>query len=178
MLVSLGMVSPLKGAEQLVAALASLRSSGCDARLVFVGPVDDRYREHLRGQADALGATDHVAITGHVSEDDYRGWLARATAAVQLRTSTNGESSAAVTDALAAGLPVVTNVHAATELPTGTVALVPAVTDPSQLAAELRSVLVPERLAALAEAGHDFARSWGFADVADRLLELVKGLSS
>jgi glycosyltransferase involved in cell wall biosynthesis len=176
-LVSLGMVSPLKGAEQLVAALASLRSSGCDATLVFVGPVDDGYRDHLARQAEALGVADHVEITGHVSEAEYRGWLARATAAVQLRVSTNGESSAAVTDALAAGLPVVTNVHAATELPPGTVALVPSDVDPSRLAAELRSVLVPDRLRGLAEAGHAFARSWGFADVADRLLALVRELA-
>jgi glycosyltransferase involved in cell wall biosynthesis len=117
-----------------------------------------------------------VDVTGHVSEDEYRGWLARATAAVQLRVSTNGESSAAVTDALAAGLPVVTNVHAATELPAGTVALVPSDVDPAALAAELRSVLVPDRLAALADAGHALARSWGFADVADRLLQLVRDL--
>jgi glycosyltransferase involved in cell wall biosynthesis len=175
-LVSLGMVSPLKGAEPLVAALASLRSSGVDATLVFVGPIDDGYRAHLERHAEAVGAAGHVDVTGHVSEDEYRGWLARATAAVQLRVSTNGESSAAVTDALAAGLPVVTNVHAATELPAGTVALVPSDVDPAALAAELRSVLVPDRLAALADAGHAFARSWGFADVADRLLQLVRDL--
>jgi glycosyltransferase involved in cell wall biosynthesis len=176
-LVTLGMVSPLKGAEQLVAALASLRTSGVDATLVFVGPVPDDYRPHLERVVDAVGATGHVELTGHVSEAEYEGWLARATAAVQLRVSTNGESSAAVTDALAAGLPVVTNVHAATELPAGTVALVPAEVDPSRLAAELRAVLVPERLAALSEAGHAFARSWGFGDVADRVLALVRGLA-
>jgi glycosyltransferase involved in cell wall biosynthesis len=125
----------------------------------------------------AAGASGHVTITGHVGEADYLDWIARATVAVQLRVSTNGESSAAVTDALAGGLPVVTNVHAASELPAGTVDLVPWDVDATGLADHLRSLLDdPDRLRALAEGGHSFARSWGFEQVADRLLEIVAQL--
>ncbi|MCU1378004.1 MAG: putative Glycosyl transferase group 1 [Acidimicrobiales bacterium] len=176
-IVSLGMVSPVKGTELLVSAVAALRRSGVDAHLTFVGPVDDDYRAHLERHVAAAGASGHVTITGHVGEADYLDWIARATVAVQLRVSTNGESSAAVTDALAGGLPVVTNVHAASELPAGTVDLVPWDVDATGLADHLRSLLDdPDRLRALAEGGHSFARSWGFEQVADRLLEIVAQL--
>ncbi|MCU1376266.1 MAG: putative Glycosyl transferase group 1 [Actinomycetia bacterium] len=177
LLVSLGMVSPIKGTELLVQALASLRATGVDATLAFVGPVDDAYRDHLVQHVEAVGVTGHVQVTGHVSEDAYRDWLERATVAVQLRLSTNGESSAAVTNALAAGVPVLTNVHAAAELPPGTVAMTAWDVDPTALADDLGRLLAePDRLVALAEGGHAFARQWGFEQVADRLLELVAEL--
>lgn len=176
-IVSLGMVSPIKGTELLVSALAALRAGGTDATLTFVGPVDDAYRVHLERHAEAAGAGDHVTFTGHVDDDTYRRWLSSATVAVQLRHATNGESSAAVTDALAAGLPVVTNVHAATELPAGTVSLVPWDVDPAGLAHHLGALLADTaELERLAAAGHAYARSWGFPEVADDLLRIVREL--
>ena len=177
-LVSLGMVAPVKATELLISALAGLRASGVAARLVFVGPVDDGYREHLERHIDAAGVTGHVAFTNRVTDDEYRDWLETATLALQLRLTTNGESSAAVTDCLSAGLPVVTNVHAATELPSGTVSLVPWDVDPAALATHVGTLLAdPSRLQALTDGGHAFARTWGFDHVADRLLEIVRSLT-
>jgi glycosyltransferase involved in cell wall biosynthesis len=176
-IVSMGMVSPIKATELLVTALGDLRAGGTDARLVLVGPVPEQYRPHLDAHIAAVGVAEHVTITDHVDDATYRDWLARATVAVQLRLSTNGESSAAVTDCLAAGLPVVTNVHAATELPPGTVSLVPGDVDAPALAAHLAALLAdPDALAALADGGRRFARSWGFGEVADRLLNIVRTL--
>lgn len=176
-IVSLGMVSPVKASELLISAVAALRAAGVDADLTFVGPVDDGYRAHLDALAAAAGVTGHVRLTGRVDDDAYRRWLATATVAVQLRLTTNGESSAAVTDALAAGLPVVTNVHAATELPAGTVSVVPWDVDPPALASHLADLLADrDRRTALATAGHDYARSWGFAQVADELLRIVRSV--
>jgi glycosyltransferase involved in cell wall biosynthesis len=173
-----GMVSPIKGTELLVSALAALRARGVDATLTFAGPVDDGYRADVQRHIDAVGMTDHVTITGRVTDDEYRRWLATATVATILRLTTNGESSAAVTDCLAAGLPVVTNVHAAAELPAGTVSLVPWDVDPAGLADHLAGLLAePGRRDALAEAGQAYARGWGFAQVADELLRVVAELA-
>ena len=174
LLVSLGVVSPIKGTDLLVAALAALRDSGVDASLAFVGPVDDDYRAELERVLIAHGVDGHVTITGHVPEPEYRGWIERATIAVQLRLATNGESSAAVGDALSGGLPVVTNVHAAAELPEGTVVMVPWDADGPALAAQLAALLTePGSLAALSEQGRAYARSWTFDRVADELLQVV-----
>ena len=177
-LISLGMVAPVKATELLISTLAALRAAGTDARLVFVGPVDDGYREHLERHTDAAGATGHVEFTNRVTDDQYREWLATATLALQLRLTTNGESSAAVTDCLSAGLPVVTNVFAASELPHGTVSLVPWDVDAPALAAHINARLAdPSQLETLAAAGHAFAASWSFPQVADRLLQIVASLA-
>ena len=177
-LVSLGMVAPVKAPERLISMLAAVRASGVDGRLVFVGPIGDGYREHLERHVDAVGASGYVEFTNRVTDDEYRAWLETATLAIQLRETTNGESSAAVTDCLSAGLPVVTNVHAATELPDGTVSLVAWDVDPAALAAHVSALLAgPEQLQALAHGGHAFASSWSFDHVADRLLEIVASLT-
>jgi glycosyltransferase involved in cell wall biosynthesis len=176
-IVSLGMVSPVKGAELLIRALAALRASGTDATLTFVGPVDDGYRDHLDALAATVGASEHLVFTGRVDERAYRRWLATATVAVQLRTSTNGESSAAITGAMAAGLPVVTNAPDAAELPEGTVALVPWDVDPTGLADQLAVLLADRpRRAALGRSAQEHAAGWTFAHVADRLVEAVRAL--
>jgi hypothetical protein len=58
------------------------------------------------------------------------------------------------------------------------VSLVPWDVDPAGLADHLRSVLGDDdtALTQLAEAGRAYARSWGFDDVVDRLLEIVTSL--
>jgi glycosyltransferase involved in cell wall biosynthesis len=177
LLVALGLVSPVKGAELLVSMLGELRSSGVDAHLAFVGPAPADYDAHLRSVVDAAGLRAHVTFTGRIGDEEYGDWLARATISLQLRESTNGESSAAITDCLAAGLPTVTNVAAATELPDGVVELVPFAVDANELAARVAALVAdPARLRALAAAGRAHATAWSFDDVATRLLEIVRAL--
>ncbi|HUF32059.1 MAG TPA: glycosyltransferase [Acidimicrobiales bacterium] len=172
-----GMVAPVKGVEMLITALRTVLAAAPGARLVLVGPVDDVYRSHLEQLADAAGVTAAVTITGHVGGVEYERWLAEVTCAVQLRLGTNGESSAAVLDCLAAGTPVVTNAASATELPEGTVDLVAHDVGAAALGRHLVRLLAdPARLASLDEAGRRYAESWTLDDVADRLLELVASL--
>jgi glycosyltransferase involved in cell wall biosynthesis len=176
---SLGMVAPSKGAELLVRALPAMVAQAPGARLVFVGPVGDGYRRELQALAASLGVADRVEITGHVAADAYADHLATATCAVQLRLSTNGESSAAVLDALAAGLPVVTNVAATAELPEGTVELIGHDVGAGELGHHLgRLVTDADRLAALSEAGSRYASSWGLDEVAEAVLGIVAELQA
>jgi glycosyltransferase involved in cell wall biosynthesis len=176
-LVSMGMVSPLKGSELLVGAVGALHAQGVEATLTFVGPVDDAYREHLESLATSLGVGDRVRITGRADEATYQRWMRSATLAVQLRQTTNGESSGAIAGAMSAGLPVVTNAHAARELPDGTVSLVPWDIDARDLAAHLARLLDdPAERRTIAAAARSHAQTWAFADVAARLMELVKSL--
>jgi glycosyltransferase involved in cell wall biosynthesis len=177
LLACFGMVAPVKGAELLVAALPALLAAAPAARLALVGAVDGRYADHLRELAGAAGVADRVELTGHVDPGEYARRLGTATCAVQLRLGTNGESSAAVLDCLAAGLPVVTNMAAAAELPEGTVDLVPHDVGPAELGSHLAALVADAgRLARLAAAGQHHAGSWTIDHVADRLLELATGL--
>lgn len=168
-----GMVAPVKAPELLISALASIE----DGTLTFVGDVGDGYRAHLEQHARATGVESRVVFTGRTSTDEYERWLRTATLALQLRHETNGESSAAVLDCLAAGVPVVTNLPAAAELPAGVVELVSWDVDAASLATAVRSLLDdPEELRALGERGRGYAASWGFGEVADRVLALVRSL--
>jgi len=168
-----GMVAPVKAPELLISALASIDG----ARLAFVGPVGDGYRAVLEQHADATGVAERVTFTGRVDDDAYAGWLRAATIALQLRHETNGESSAAVLDCLAAGLPVITNLPFAGELPDGVVQLEPWDIDVAALAESVTALLDDDvRRESLGRAGQAYAASWGFDDVAAALLTVVRGL--
>lgn len=174
-IVSLGIVSPVKRPDVLIEALARVREEVPGATVRFVGGTDDAQRQSLETMAAAVGVSDAVSITGHVDDDAFAEHLAAAACAVQLRAFTNGESSAAVMDALSAGVPcVVTGLGAMRELPEDAVVTVPADVDAAGLAAALVPVLQDhERRAAMRAAAHDHAREHSFADAAQRLLEAL-----
>jgi glycosyltransferase involved in cell wall biosynthesis len=166
--VAFGIVSMAKRPDLLVDAAAQAR-----CRLAFVGPCPPFLAQVIGDRARARGNVEDVEITGAVDESQWLGWLGRATLAVQLREGTSGESSAAVLEALAAGVPVVTNLATAAEYPPGTVShLVGA--DPDVVAPRLRALLdSPEERRALADAGMRFAAAHQFRDLAGTLMSLV-----
>jgi glycosyltransferase involved in cell wall biosynthesis len=104
---SAGIVNWAKRVPQLLRAFALLKRSQQHARLVLAGPgarqlnLDDRLRElHLRRNRDVLEL-------GYVPEERLSRVLAEATACVNLRRPTLGETSASVVRALALGRPTV-----------------------------------------------------------------------
>lgn len=132
-------------------------------------------RAELDRRAAELGIGDAVEILGYVDDAEYRNQLARATCAVQLRRShASGEGSAAVNDALAVGLPVITNIASSHELPPGSVGLLAPDASPSDVAREILLVLddQPHR-ARLSDAAIAFSRAWTFENVTKRLLEII-----
>ena len=101
--------------ELLDAFLASPLALDPHCRLVFVGENDPGlYGGELVQKANAGAAKDRIRITGFVDAATYADWLAAADCAVQLRTSTRGETSASVLDCLLYGLPTVVNAHGST----------------------------------------------------------------
>jgi glycosyltransferase involved in cell wall biosynthesis len=173
--VSVGIVSPTKGAELLVDAAAALRRRRPRARLTFVGGVTDEYRDELLARAEAVGAGGAVALTGHLPDDEYASVLSRATCAVQLRAFTNGESSAAVMDALSAGLPtVVTALGAMAELPDDVVVGVRPGASAEEVAGVLADLLEDaERRERLTERAHAHAAANTYEAAALRLLDAI-----
>jgi glycosyltransferase involved in cell wall biosynthesis len=111
-----GMLGRTKlNAELLDAFLASPLATDPHCKLVFVGENDPGlYGGELLRKAGASAAKDRVRITGFVDAATYADYLAAADCAVQLRTSTRGETSASVLDCLLYALPTIVNAHGST----------------------------------------------------------------
>ena len=174
LVVAFGVVSMGKRPDLLVDAAAQAGS-----RLAFVGPCPEILEMVIRDRATARGIADRVQVTGRLDDAGYWSWLGRATLAVQLRDSAGGEMSAAVLDALAAGVPVVTNLPSAADYPPGTLELLADSTPQAAvLAATIGGLLgeagAPGR-ARLSAAGRHFARTHQMSHLAEQVLAVLRG---
>lgn len=111
---SFGLLAPTKLNERLLSAwLGSTLAKNRHCHLVFVGENHGGdYGQALSAQINADAAGARIRITGFVKDSDYRAWLGVADLAVQLRTESRGETSAAVFDCMAQGVPLIVNAHA------------------------------------------------------------------
>lgn len=116
---SFGMLAPTKLNHRLLTAwLQSSLAADKHCRLIFVGENHGGDYGHALASTIRSDGGERVHVTGFVSSDSYADYLAAADLVVQLRTDSRGETSAAVFDALASGLPLIVNAHGtATELP-------------------------------------------------------------
>jgi glycosyltransferase involved in cell wall biosynthesis len=168
LVVALGVVSMSKRPDLLVDAAARGRF-----RLAFVGPCPSFLRQYIEERATVLSVSDRVIVAGGVEAGDWESWLDRASLAVQLRGSLTGETSAAVLEALAWGVPVMTNVASAFEYPVGTVAAAGDI-DPGSLAARIRDLLdSPDELRRQSAAGQAFAEDHQFDHLLGELLRVT-----
>lgn len=173
LVVAFGIVAMGKRPDLLIDALALLERP---VRLAFVGPCPSVLVETIRDRATARGIADRVEVAGAVDDVTWRAWLDRAAVAVQLRDTASGETSAAVLESLACGLPTVTSLATAAELPADAIQLV-AGTRPEDVAAALDGVLAhPQRQAELAAGALEFARTHTAGHLADVLLEVTATL--
>ena len=133
---SFGHLAPTKLIPRLLAAWTQsslARDARC--RLVLVGentrPPDGDRNAQL---AKAAG----VHITGFADRELYERYLAAADLAIQLRTNSRGETSGAVLDCLAWGVPVIANANGSTaEYPPEVVSFVPDEFPDAQLVAAI-----------------------------------------
>ena len=124
---SFGMIAPHKlnhlilDAWELLPPALSKR-----VRLTFVGANQAGvYGTTIAGRIAREGS-ERLEITGHVSNAGYRTYLAAADVVVQLRGASRGETSAAVFDALGAGIALIVNDHGSlSELPSDVVLKLP-----------------------------------------------------
>lgn len=172
LVVSLGIVDAKKRPVDLVDAVAR---TGLDLDLVFVGPCGGGLRVEIEEAAARQGITDRVDVTGFVDQADYGRWLGQADVAVQLRSVSFGESSAAVNDAIAAGVPVLTSVVSCIDLPAGVAHLVAPDAAVHEIAEGIATLVRDrERAGAMREAQRAYAAGWGFGEVAARVAEVIR----
>lgn len=78
-IVAVSVMTPHKSIEDILDALAGVRSAGCPARLALVGPwADPGYRRTIEARIDAAGLRDAVEITGQVDDASLQAHYRRA----------------------------------------------------------------------------------------------------
>ncbi|MES2187012.1 MAG: glycosyltransferase [Pseudomonadota bacterium] len=161
-----GHIGPAKGNLEIVQAwaLANVQAAG-GCELVFVGANEGgEYGARLDAAvttANAAADASPIRIVGWTSQEDYLRWLDAADVAVQLRTLSRGESSAAALDCMNHGLPTVVNRRGAlAELPEDGVYFVDETFTVEQLAAAMATLCGDASLRAqLSARARDVVRS-------------------
>jgi glycosyltransferase involved in cell wall biosynthesis len=170
-----GLVSPAKQTEKVVEAFPHVLAH-TQATLAIVGPQAPSEKAQLAQRAASLGVPEGLLQqTGYVDEEQLLEWVTRTTVAVQLRNSSNGETSAMVARCLAAGVPtIVTNIGSAAELPDEAVIKVERDITAQALGETIAALLEDdERRAAMAAAGVEHARASSYERVAELLYSEV-----
>src|SRR5262249_10937367 len=131
--------------------------------------------EVLMPMISELGLAHSVRLMGRVGREDYWRALASADLAVQLRSGFNAGASGAVSDCIAARVPVITSsIGWATELPENVVLEVPEEWPADALAEFMVRGLSDQSLRAKVMAAQDrYAEDTSFARVAERYAELL-----
>ena len=115
---SFGLIAITKCNEKILEAWLGSSELSQDPRsqLVFVG--ENHIGKFGNELAARMAGQPRVKITGFVSQEMFRTYLAAADCAVQLRSRSRGETSGTILDSLAYRLPVVINAHgSAAEVP-------------------------------------------------------------
>jgi glycosyltransferase involved in cell wall biosynthesis len=160
--------------DLLLHGFAELLDRYPGARLALLGEIPGATAARLVETAGNLGLDGALDQRGFLEEDAYRDALARADAAVELRTSTDGEASAAVCDLLAARVPtIVSELGWFGELPEPAVLRVARECSPAQLADRIEEALRPARRKEIREAQDELAGLSSPERVAERFAELL-----
>lgn len=159
---SFGMTGPTKLNDRLVKSwllVDGVRSAR--GRLTFVGEEQQgNFGEELRSLINAAPMTDRIQITGFASQEEYRTYLTAADMAIQLRTASRGETSAAAMDCLNFGVPLIVNAHGSLrEIPDYCALKIPDEFTDADLANAIQRLLEEGELRrSLSANGQDFAR--------------------
>ena len=114
-LASFGLITPDKGIERVLRALAALRASH-DFHYTLVGATNRFF--DVQQLIKEYGLAERVTITGHVSLEEFQRRMGETDLAINLRERTNGETSGSLCRIMAAGVAaVVSNVGWFSELP-------------------------------------------------------------
>ena len=174
LVVSFGLLSPVKGTGLVIEAMQHVDRSVC---LALVGPVDEAYRSELQSRISFLGLEDRVVMTGAVSRSEYLSWIDRASLAIQLRISSNGESSLTIAETVSAGIPtVVSDIGTLSSFPDDVVVKIAPGSSAAQIAATVQALMSdPAQRIRRAAAGIALAESSNFRTAAAKLARTLLG---
>jgi glycosyltransferase involved in cell wall biosynthesis len=170
----LGRVHPIKGADKLLEAFLKVQAEFPNAVLVLGGPDEFGLEEKFRSVAEREGLGDRILFPGMVSGEDKLDLLARADL-FSLPSDAEGFSMA-VLESLASGTPVLLSpgCHFPQVEKAGVGRVVPA--EPDALAAALRELLGnPQELADMGRLSRPFVSTYYNWDaVTDQLVDAYR----
>ncbi len=176
---AIGRVSPNKGLESTIAALAVARAHGDpDATLLLIGkPATDSYDAALHRYVAELGLAAAVQFAGHASDATVAS--AYADADVLVVTSEHEGFCVPVVEAMGAGVPVVAFDQGAVPEVLGGAGVLVSDKDPYALAGAIAALLrdAPRRNA-LIEAGRCRLAALDLDSAADRFVDLLVPLAA
>ncbi len=126
--IACGFIDPNKMGERLTTAwLASPCADDPRCHLIFVGEYNKGpFGETMRRLVASASGRSKITVTGFVTAEQYEAYQNAADAAVQLRTRSRGETSRAVLDCLAHGIPTIVNANGTmSEIPGDTAIIIP-----------------------------------------------------
>jgi glycosyltransferase involved in cell wall biosynthesis len=173
-IISVGLIAEVKQTAKIVEAFGHLAERHPNVTLAIIGPsVSEAETQRCAEAVERFGIGERVRITGALDDEEFRGWLERASLAVQLREHSNGETQGTIADCLAAGIPaIVTALGSARELPDDAVVKVDRDVSPRALADEMATLLDdPARRKAMVEAGLRHATELSFASAGSYFYE-------
>jgi glycosyltransferase involved in cell wall biosynthesis len=137
---SFGLIDEPKQPDSILRAWAesaTLQAAQC--HLVFVGEYPEtEFNKNFKDMLSSLESSGRVHITGFVTPDRYKLYLAATDCAIQLRKMSRGETSAAILDVMGSTVPTIINANGAlAELPADCVILLPDVFSLAQLSAAM-----------------------------------------
>jgi len=176
---SFGMLGPIKQNNRLLSAwLASTLIQNKQSLLIFVGEIDkDAYAAQVRETINNSGLSAQIRITGWTDPATFRHYLAAADLAVQLRSSSRGETSAAALDCLNYGIPTIVNgCGSMAELPADAVWMLPEDFTDANLTEAIEVLWQnPEKRKTLGEQARQFIHAQHApSDCADRYANLIE----
>jgi glycosyltransferase involved in cell wall biosynthesis len=109
---SFGFINPTKLNLLAIEAFSRYLSNDENATFIFVGEMDKGdYEQEFWELVNRLGISEHIRVTGFVDMKTYRNYFKVADIAIQLRANSRGETSRAVLDCMAFGIPTIINAY-------------------------------------------------------------------
>lgn len=159
---SFGMTGSTKLNHRLLTAFTtSVLAHDTSVKLLFVGEnIGGPYGHDFLASLQQLGDDTRFTCTGRVDADEFHTYLLACDLAVQLRTMSRGETSAAILDCMNAGAPLIVNANGSTaDLPAGVAHMLPDEFSDAELVDALQLLRTrPDQRRDIAEAAHHWLR--------------------
>lgn len=131
-----GIVSETKYFNEILLAWMDFNSSSL-GKLYFIGDYD----ESLKVKINEHNLAKSVVLVGRVNRTEYNQYLAKVDVAVQLRKVWKGETSGAVLDTIASGIPTITNdIGSFSEITNSVVVKLPAIPTVTEITNALKDL--------------------------------------